>query len=333
MATCGGQNNPLSHLGKVASNDRSIQRDRVISQNGPRDLRASYSLPAEDYNRSFEQLATAPTQFNQQAPIHQAPQRAPVHLTPQTDWSAEFSRLSLDQSRHGPQQNQIPNAYQRPLAPTMGYSHPQPTMAPASLAYIHPRMVNKPPTSIPQAPQFDPVAFDRAFASAENQANKIDTGVSDKDTDLSEIAHEVITTVSSNQVDSGMSSKLKQSKFLSLMEKLRSREVTATEKDFVDASGEVFDPLAGHGNQTEGVSPDLDTKPPGVGNGSQGGNIDPYASSSSARVSPAFEQPKDVNFGMISAFEEANKLGPISIPASSWEEDYEDSVWIPPEGR
>lgn len=322
MATCSGGNNPLSHLGKTLGGDRSLQRDEVRSRYMSREVRSAAPLPAENYHRSFDQLAVAPAPSRNEMEM----QRAPMPMLAQSDWATEFSRLSLGQPQPLQQPIHTPNAIQRPL-----YTHHMQSGIAPSFMPSHSLTAASSLAQPARGPQFDPLAFDQAFALAEDKASKAETTEKTEEPDLSRVAQDVITSVSSSQTDNDTSSKLKQSTFINLMEKLSSREVTATEKNFVDSNGEIFNPST-VSNEPANMHYDQDIS---FTEANQQENVVNDERNPTLLEDPSdyMDRHQEKGLDTISSFEEANKLGPLAIPTSAWEENYDDNVWVPIEGR
>lgn len=269
MASC--STTPFDGLGKRVNADRSHHRDAFAPQNAQQGLRQSNNVAA---NAQFAQFArgnqagadfsNAPSVYDFASPnFQQAPGHANAGWANQfsaeksrfaapEQFNAMFSQSVRDPVQHQPPANAtlqhdsgyyVPVEQLKPITPML-----QPLRAPP-MAHASSMLHSQQTMATVQAPVVDNSAFDQAFAAAEAQIKSLElteepqtnpAPPTQKDQEnLRDVAASVLETVASSSANDPTVDKMKNSKFMALMNGLKNEKVKLAEdnENFVTTTG------------------------------------------------------------------------------------------------
>ncbi|PRT55942.1 hypothetical protein B9G98_03562 [Wickerhamiella sorbophila] len=387
MASC--STTPFDNLGKRVNADRSHHLDQFTAQRGPQGLRQGNNANANAQFAQFAaggqglndfQVGPSPHGFSAMQPTQRLPPGA------NADWANQFSReksrfAALEQfdamfsnhfqepaQRHG-DHTHIPLDQLKFVTPML-----QPRMmTPEHLAQIR---MNQPHASVAQV---NGQAFDQAFAAAEAQIKNLEinaepeseqTAPPDVQTHegMRDAAASILKTVANSEIDDPTVQKMRSTKFMSLMEKLKSEEVKIGQdnesfvtqdgdsvkiEDMEDESSEIPRPRNGETGPeyVDRVYDQLRMQAGGPRHGAPRGQApleDPFVyldrikttqpiinsqpgagSSYNIPDNANTATPQEERTAIPSPFEAANLYGPGGMSIGDWEEHYDDAVWVP----
>jgi hypothetical protein len=331
-----GPSNPLQSLGKHESGVNTSQNERFVQGSSAESQFRSTSSPNHALNDEFRAFAqsTRESDFRfveppmQQHQMYQQPSiPQPVHLnnTVQSDWAAQFSKLSVN----GNVEQVVPvvaPVAAHPVAVNMssGYQSTFPsTMRPDLSVYqtttpIAQQSEHQQTHSLQQEQTSFENAFDQVAKSLEEKESEKEMPVEQQD--LSDLAQTIVNSVkeTSKTTNNTTSQKMKNSNFMALMGQLSNRNVLLEGTKFVDGTGtEVkLDALQRHEQSKPQLTDEKASTPeqlPALG--------DPFAYFES--------QGKSLDPHMLSPFELAQSIAPLGVvERRDWEEAYdEDELW------
>lgn len=388
MASC--STTPFDGLGKRVNADRSHHRDQFAVKNGPQGLRQGNNANANAQFAQFAggnegmndfQMAPSPYDFAAMQPTQRLPPGANAEWAQQ--FSSEKSRFAAPEQFDA----MFSNRFQEPAQqhhdanyiPLDQLKFVTPMVQPRMMTPEHMAQIRMNHSHAPAAQPNDH-AFDQAFAAAEAQIKNLEITAEpepeqqqpapDAQTHegMRDAAATILETVANSQTNAPTAEKMRSSKFMSLMEKIKSEEVK------IGQDNETFVTQDGNSVTIEDLEDDASTIPrprdgetgpeyvdrvyeqvrlqagqpqKGAPQG-QGPLEDPFEYLNRIRASQPIMNPQP-NSGssynipengdaaqtekerppIPSPFEAANLYGPGGMSMADWEEHYDDAVWVP----